>query len=67
MPPQVARERTGVLAVESGKYLLQLSREQAAAFGAKVAEIARGAGWAAKADGVEGGVPEAQVLFTRAG
>ena len=34
-----------VLVVESAKYLLQLKAEQAAAFAAKVADMARAGGW----------------------
>ena len=42
---QVAKPSTGVLVVERARYLLQLNKEQVAAFDGKIQEIAESAGW----------------------
>lgn len=41
-----ASKPSGVLAVETARYLLQLNKEQVAAFEAKIKEIAGASGWA---------------------
>ena len=45
---QVAKPSDGVLVIERARYLLQLNKEQVAAFDGKIQEIAESAGWRLK-------------------